>query len=195
MSDTAYMLVLEGFADWEASLAASEINRSLRYRVVTVGLSRQPVRSMGGLCVQPDVSLDELELQRACVLLLPGGTSWEGGQAAEITDLIRAADRAGVPIAALCGATIGLARAGVLDARRHTSNMTGYLDSFAPDYAGKDLYVDAPSVRDGHVITASGMGSVEFAYEVICLLDLYDEPDRQDWLTMFRDKVVPSSAP
>ena len=48
-----------------------------------------------------------------------------------------------------------------------------------------------PAVRDGLVITASGMGGVEFAYEIIGLLDLYGQADRQLWLTIFRDKAVP----
>lgn len=55
MRDTACLLVLDGFADWEASLAAAEINKSPGYRVDTVGLSDAPVRSMGGLTVQPEV--------------------------------------------------------------------------------------------------------------------------------------------
>ncbi len=134
MTGTAYMIVLDGFADWEASLAASEINKSGRFHVVTAGLSREPVRSMGGLLVQPDISLAEVDVPRACVLMLPGGTSWEAGQAAEITRLIQACDRAGVPIAALCGATLGLARAGVLQNRKHTSNFSGYIQPHVPNW-------------------------------------------------------------
>lgn len=191
MNDTAYMLILDGFADWEASLAASEVNKSGRYHTVTVGVSRQPVRSMGGLLVQPDVSIEEVDLSCACVLMMPGGTSWEAGQPPEVTALIEACEESKVPLAALCGATIGLARAGMLKGRQHTSNRRGYLAEFAPAYGEEGKYVDSPAVRDGRVITASGMGGVEFAYEIICLLDLYDEADRQLWLAIFRDKTVP----
>jgi putative intracellular protease/amidase len=188
------MLILDGFADWEAALAASEINKSDRYRVVTVGLSRQPVRSMGGLFVQPDTSVPEVELERACVLMLPGGTSWEAGQAPEVTRLIRECDQSGIPVAALCGATLGLARAGVLKGRKHTSNSRGYVQSFVPGSADEHDYVESPAVRDGSLITASGMGGVEFAYEIIALLDLYGEADRKLWLNIFRDKAVPPGA-
>jgi hypothetical protein len=72
--------------------------------------------------------------------------------------------------------------------------MRGYVESFVPGYGGALDYVDGPAVRDGHIVTASGMGAVEFAYEIICLLDLYGEADRQLWLSIFCDKVVPSSA-
>ena len=194
MRDTAYLLALDGFADWEASLAASEINKSARYHVVTAGLSRDTVRSMGGLFVQPEITVDEIDPKRACVLMLPGGTSWEQGDTPRVTRVIQACHNAGVPIAALCGATLGLARAGVLKGRKHTSNTRGYVQSFVPGYGDEQDYVESPAVRDGPIITASGMGSVEFAYEIICLLDLYDEADRKVWLTIFRDKVVPPEA-
>ena len=191
MRDTAYLLVLDGFADWEASLAAAEINKSARYSVSTVGLSREAVRSMGGLSVQPELGLEELELERAAVLLVPGGTSWEEGEDERVTRLLQRVHAAGVPIAVLCGATIGMARAGLLSGRKHTSNMKGYLERFVPGYADEAHYMEQPAVRDGKVITASGMGGVEFAYEVIELLDLYSEADRQTWLQIFRDKSVP----
>jgi len=194
MNDTAYLLLLDGFADWEASLAAAEINKSGRYRVVTVGVSRQPVRSMGGLLVQPDSATADVELERACVLMLPGGTSWEAGQPSEVTQLIQACDQAGVPIAALCGATLGLARAGILRNRKHTSNFKGYIQSVVPGSADERDYIETPAVRDGSVITASGMGGVEFAYQIIALLDLYSEADRKLWFTIFHDKIVPPDA-
>jgi putative intracellular protease/amidase len=189
--DVAYLLIIDGFADWEASLAASEINKSQRFSVMTVGSTRAPVRSMGGLVVHPEIAVQEIDLDRAAILLVPGGTGWEGEEDARITNLLRRVHEAGVAVAAMCGATIGLARAGLLSGRTHTSNMRGYLGRFAPGYGSEDDYVDQPAVRDGDLITASGMGAVEFAYEVIRLLDLYDDADRQVWLRIFRDKTVP----
>jgi putative intracellular protease/amidase len=191
--DTAYLLILEGFADWEASLAASEINKSGRYSIKTVGLSRQAVRSMGGLTVQPDVELHEFDLERAVLLLVPGGTAWEMGENQQVTRFLQRVSVADVPVAALCGATIGLARAGLLRGRKHTSNMRGYLAALVPGYGAEAQYVEQPAIRDGNVITASGMGGVEFAYEVLKLLDIYSDSDRETWLRIFRDKTVPGS--
>ena len=62
MRDTVYFLVFDGFADWQAALALCEIRRPGDWQVQTVGFSRAPVVSMGGLAVQPDLSLDELDL-------------------------------------------------------------------------------------------------------------------------------------
>jgi putative intracellular protease/amidase len=68
---------------------------------------------------------------------------------------------AGVPVAAICGATAGLARAGLLDERNHTSAAAEYLA--ATGYAGGDRYVDARAVVDGDLITAGPQSPVQFA--------------------------------
>jgi putative intracellular protease/amidase len=68
---------------------------------------------------------------------------------------------AGVPVAAICGATAGLARAGLLDERDHTSASAEYLA--ATGYAGGDRYVDARAVVDNDLITAGPQSPVQFA--------------------------------
>ena len=68
---------------------------------------------------------------------------------------------AGVPVAAICGATFGLAIEGLLDDRAHTSNAPEYLEYSG--YRGGDRYVDEPAVVDGDLITASGVAPVHFA--------------------------------
>jgi hypothetical protein len=57
MKSIAYMLVFDGFADWEAGLAACEISKKAPFKIVTVGFSSKPVTSMGGLRVTPDITL------------------------------------------------------------------------------------------------------------------------------------------
>jgi putative intracellular protease/amidase len=78
-----------------------------------------------------------------------------------------------VPVAAICGATAGLARAGLLDARHHTSAAPGYLA--ATGYAGGDLYVDQRAVIDGDLITAGPQSPVQFASAVLRRLELASE--------------------
>jgi putative intracellular protease/amidase len=59
---------------------------------------------------------------------------------------------AGVPVAAICGATAGLARTELLDQRNHTSAAPEYLA--ATGYAGADRYRNERAVVDGDLITA-----------------------------------------
>ena len=50
MPDKAvYLLVVEGYADWEPAHAVAELRRNGNYRVESVGLTREPVASMGGI--------------------------------------------------------------------------------------------------------------------------------------------------
>lgn len=189
-----YMLLTEGFADWEASLAAAEINKSEAFRIRTATLDGEPVVSMGGLHVVPDLPVSEMDLRDAALLLVPGGTVWEETDQPYAVSLIRSAEASGVPVGALCGATIALARAGLLDKRNHTSNHPGYLERFVEKYDGGSTYVDAPAVRDRGIISASAMGAVEFAYEVIQLLDLYPKEVQPVWLSIHQEKRVPEGA-
>ena len=77
---------------------------------------------------------------------------------AGFVDAARRWSEAGTPVAGICGATMGLARAGLLDDRRHTSNAPEQLSPTG--YAGAAHYVDAPAVTDRGVITAAAITRV-----------------------------------
>lgn len=163
----AYLLVVEGFADWEPAHAVAELRRQGQYRVETVGLTRSPVESMGGIRVMPSKTIGEIDTADVAVLILPGGDRWESGPVeTEIEQLVKRLDAQRVPIAAICGATVAIAKMGVLRGRQHTSNGLNYLRVHVPGYAEEKNYVDQPAVRDGGLITASGLGDVEFAREL-----------------------------
>ncbi|MCK9587544.1 MAG: DJ-1/PfpI family protein [Methanothrix soehngenii] len=51
--------------------------------------------------------------------ILPGGIAWDGGKNSEVIEVARVFLDSGVPVAAICGATAGLARGGLLNCRRH----------------------------------------------------------------------------
>ena len=159
MNPAVHVLVFEGFADWEPAYALAELRRSGGLDIVTIGFTGAPVRSMGGLRVVPDRALAGLDPAAVRLLILPGGDMWEGIYPRAELDAVLAELRAReVPIAAICGATLALARAGLLNDRAHTSNEQAYLTSLAPEYAGGGQYVDELAVRDRQVITASGLG-------------------------------------
>ena len=80
---------------------------------------------------------------------------------------------------------------GLLRGRRHTSNGLEYLRSHVPGYDETARYVDAPAVRDRGLITASGLGDVEFARELFEELDVLSAADRAAWATIFRSARLP----
>ena len=192
MRDTAYFLVFDGFADWQAALALCEIRRPGDWLVQTVGFDRMPLTSMGGLGVRPDLTLDELDHARAAMLIVPGGHLWQRGAGESAVAAIAQVHAAGAPVAGIDSGMLALARAGLLDHCRHTGNWAGHIDSHVPGYTGAEQYdASVLAVSDGGVISASHLGSVEFAREVIRTLDLYSPSDREHWYRLFKHAQLP----
>lgn len=51
--------------------------------------------------------------------------------------------------------------------------------------------MDAPAVRDVKLITASGLGDVEFARELFEELEVLDAEQRSLWAQIFRNAKLP----
>lgn len=195
MTPTVHVLVFDGFADWEPAFALAELRRSGGLDVVTLGFTVAPVRSMGGLRIVPDRAIAGLDPKTVRLLILPGGDLWEGEYPQqELEAVLTALRRAGVPIAAICGATLAIARAGWLDDHAHTSNEREYLERLVPAYAGGARYVDALAVRDRGLITASGVGPTEFAREIFEELEIFSPADRPVWYHLFKHGRFPEPA-
>jgi len=193
MPDKAvYLLLVEGFADWEPAHAIAELRRHGEYRVESVGLTAGPVESMGGLQVLPSIIVNTVDAADVAAFILPGGDRWEGSPVEpELEQLLKHLDMRGVPIAAICAATVAIARLGLLRGRRHTSNGLEYLRAQVPGYAEATNYVDLPAVRDRGLITASGLGDVEFARELFEELGVLTPEDRAAWAAIFRSARLP----
>jgi putative intracellular protease/amidase len=194
MPDKAvHLLVVDGFADWEPAHAVAELRRNGGYRIESVGLTLAPVASMGGIRVLPSITVNEVDPGNVAVFILPGGDRWENAPVEpELEKVLKTLDAAEVPLAAICGATVAIARLGLLRGRRHTSNGLEYLRSQVAGYAGAAQYVDAPAVRDRGLITASGLGDVEFARELFEELNVLSPDDRAAWAAIFRSARLPT---
>ena len=184
-----HLFVLDTMADWEPGFAIAHINRpmpgmSSGFRVRTVGQDRTPVRSMGGLTIVPDLSLSEISPSGSAMLILPGADVWSDGSTDPVLSLAKEFVAAGVPVAAICGATFGLARAGLLDDRLHTSNDPGWLASSG--YGGGAHYVQEPAVEDGGVITASVTASLEFARLILARLGIFSTRALEAWYGLYK---------
>lgn len=191
---TAYVVVFDGFADWEPALALCGINSYRGLQAISVGLTPDMVTSMGGLRVVPHITLEQIDMKDALVFILPGGDMWEQGTPGALPALLKRLHTARIPIAAICGATLALARTGLLAGVRHTSNSKDFLLSHVPDYAGAEHYVDTMAVRDGHLITANGVGFIEFAREIALAINLYSEVEAAGWFQLFKHGTMPTLA-
>jgi putative intracellular protease/amidase len=187
---TVSMFVFDTLADWEAGFAIAGLNNPAfqaqpgRYRVATVGISKAPIVTIGGVTILPDLALNELTPEHNAMLILPGGDGWDQGKNTQVLDLARRFLASSVPVAAICGATAGLARAGILDDIRHTSNAREYLQ--ATGYRGGALYQDQPAVVDRNVITAGSTAPIEFAYQIFKRLDVYSDEALEAWFGLYK---------
>ncbi|MFI8947520.1 type 1 glutamine amidotransferase family protein [Streptomyces sp. NPDC053750] len=180
-----HLAVYDTLADWETGHATAHLARA-GYEIRTVGPATAPVRSIGGLRIQPDLALADLRPEDSALLILPGADLWDASDdLAPFARTARAFLDADVPVAAICGATAGLAREGLLDDRAHTSAVSFYLA--ATGYAGGARYVEADAVTDRGLITAGPTEPVAFAREILGLLGAYEGEVLDAWYRLFHD--------
>lgn len=182
-----HLAVYDAMADWQYGHVVAQVrsglgeHRSGSLGVVTVGLTGAPVTTMGGVTVLPDLTLPQLKPSASAMLVLPGSPRWDSAPET-MAPLASAAGiflDAGVPVAAICGATAGLAREGLLDHRDHTSSAPDYL--LGTGYAGGHRYRSELAVTDDDLITAGATAPVEFAREALAKLDLLSPRALQAW--------------
>jgi putative intracellular protease/amidase len=189
MTNTVHVAAYDTFVDWEIGYAIAHINKPLwhrqpgRFAVTTVGATRDPITTMGGMRIVPDTTLDEIGPQDSAMLILAGSDIWATDQFTPFADKARGFLDAGVPVAAICGATGGLALAGLLDDREHTSNAAEFLQGVG--YAGGHLYRDEPAVTDRDLITASATAPVEFARAILERLEVFDPNVLASWFKLY----------
>ena len=183
-----YLYVFHTMSDWEYGYLIAELN-SGRYfkqdaaslKVVTVGVNKEMITTLGGLSIKPDISLDECTLESQDLIILPGGNTWGEDIHQPILKKVGDALKLGTTIAAICGATLGLANEGYLNSRKHTSNDLDYMNMVCPNYKGETLYEKGPAVSDENLVTASGIAPLEFAVEVLKKLDVFAPDTLRSW--------------
>lgn len=171
---TTFVTILtDGYADWETALlnATAKGYYGVETHFATPG--GKPVTSAGGLRVTPDMAIENIDLKAVDVLLVNGGTAWVAPDAPDISKLAQDAVAAGKIVGGICDGTLALARTGVLDNVRHTSNSPENLPPSG--YKGESLYQDVPhAVTDGKIVTAPGTAPVSFMAAILDLLGLKD---------------------
>lgn len=188
MNNTVYLYVFDTMSDWEIGYLTAELNSGRYFRqglspvqIVTVGVAKTPVTTMGGLKIIPEVSVDECNIRNVDALILPGGSTWTEAIHEPILKMAEMCLKEGVIVGAICGATLGLAQAGLLDSRQHTSNDMAYLKMICPSYTGEQYYHMESAVTDGKLITASGVAPLEFSVHVLKELDVFSPKTLDAW--------------
>lgn len=188
-NETVHLAIYDTLADWETGHAVAHINQAAwqrepgRYSVKTVGLDLEPITTIGGVRMIPDMTIADLDPADSAMLILPGATTWEDGSLAPFAAKAQQFLDHDKPVAAICGATYGLATAGVLDDRLHTSNVDFYLA--ASGYGGAHNYRDESVVTDRNLITAGATSQIEFARDILGRLDVYTPEVLDAWYRLY----------
>ena len=159
-----YVLLGTGFEEIEA-LAPVDLLRRAGIEVRTVGLNGRIVYGGHAIGVEADMSIDELDISDAEMIVLPGGL---GGVAAirdsrKALEAVRAVYDAGKYVAAICAGPTVLADLGLLSGVRATC-YPGQI----PNMRDAVVVENAACITEGKIITGTSAGTaVPFALALI----------------------------
>lgn len=159
------VVLTEGYSDWEIAPLCGAGRAFYGAELRFVSPKGGPLKSAAGL---PVAETGRFEAPDEGVVVICGGPAFEADDGLDIGQKLRQSRESGCVIAGICGGTISLARAGMLDNVSHTSNGPDYLGNHVKAYSGTGRYVDEPrAVRDRDIITAPAPAPASFAREVL----------------------------
>lgn len=192
MKKIIYLYILDTMADWEASYVLQAIGMEpmlkkgkKEFEIRTVSIDKNPIKTMGGLTIVPEYTLDEIDDENTVALLLPGGQTWNEGKHKTILEKAVEYIEKGILVGAICGSVLPLADRKILDEYGHTGNALDYLIMFSKNYGGKELYMEAPAFIDRNLLTASSAGGLLWAKYVLEYLEVFSPEKIEAWYNYF----------
>jgi len=168
------LLLTDHWADWEAGHAIVGISFAEEYAVKTISIDTNPKVSVGGMRAEIDYAIGDYQnFDNLAMIILTGSFSWAENSYDEIAGFVKKANERNVPIAAICGATIFLAKHGFLNNIKHTGDEKEYFDEMLENeegYKGQEYFTVSQVINDGGFITANETASLEFAREIFLTL-------------------------
>jgi 4-methyl-5(b-hydroxyethyl)-thiazole monophosphate biosynthesis len=132
---------------------------------MTVGISEKIVRGSHDICMEADITLDQLDLTNLEMIIVPGGRDGVAAisSCTEAMDALKFAWDNGKFVAAICAGPSVLAALGIADGK----NATCY-PGWEPKMGSANMIPDAACVRDGKLITGTSAGcSVPFGLALV----------------------------
>ncbi len=162
-----YMLLGTGFEETEA-IAPLDIMRRAGLSVQTVGIRGTEITGGHGITVKADITVDEIDLNKLEMIILPGGL---GGVASvrscpEALDALRCAWKNDRYVAAICAGPTVLAELGITEGKRTTC-----YPGCEKQMGGAQVDRAAACVTDGKLITGASAGcAVRFGLALVAAL-------------------------
>ena len=155
-----------------------------KYVNKAVAPTMEPVKSIGGFRTLPDYSFETMPDDYAALVLI-GGFGWSTPVAERVVPIVEKAVETGKIVGAICNAASFMAKHGFLNAVKHTGNGLEQLKRWGGEnYTNPDGYIHAQAVSAGSMVTANGSATLEFAKELLTLLE-NDTPERIEMYYQF----------
>lgn len=155
-----------------------------KYVNKVVAPTMEEIKSIGGFRTLPDYSFDTMPDDYAALVLI-GGFGWSTAIADKVVPIVDKAVKNGKIIGAICNAASFLAKYGFLNDIRHTGNGLEQLELWGEaNYTNAAMYVHEQAVSDKNIVTANGSAALEFARELLLLLE-NDTPERIEMYYQF----------
>lgn len=191
MSNEILYVLLPDYAAHEIvflsqAIASDEmaLKENPKYVNKVVAPTMEPVKSIGGFRTLPDYSFDTMPGDYAALVFI-GGFGWATPVADSVVPIVRDAIERGKPVGAICNAASFMAKHGFLNNVKHTGNGLEQLKLWGGEnYTNADGYVKAQAVTDSNIVTANGSATLEFAKELLLLLE-NDTPERIEMYYQF----------
>jgi 4-methyl-5(b-hydroxyethyl)-thiazole monophosphate biosynthesis len=162
--DKVYVFLADGFETVEA-LAPVDVMRRAGLQVTTVSImGRSNVVSAQNVTVVADVLFEDVVVDDASALVLPGGGVGTDNLSAHepLRALLVDACSRGMLVAAICAAPMVFGRIGILKGKKATCYPGCEGDLFDAEYTAADVE------QDGNIITACGPGaSFDFGFAIV----------------------------
>lgn len=180
MKNEVLFLLLNDYADHEPvflSTAIScderDIKKNPKYVNKVVAPTLDIIRSCGGFHTVPDYSFATMPDDYAALILI-GGYGWlDDKETEKVVPVVRYAVDKGIVVGAICNAASFLAKNGFLNNVRHTGNGLEQLKLWGgANYTNEMGYLNEQAVSDHRIVTANGSGALEFAKELLLLLEV-----------------------
>ena len=161
-----YIILGKGFEEAEAIIPCDLLRRA-GVQTEFVGIGTKSVVGGHAITVEADRTVEETDLTKADMIVLPGGL---GGVASilssqKVLDAVSDLYQNGKFVAAICAAPTVLAKLGITSGKKATC-YPGMENEMADA-----IMCDCDAVRDGTVITGRAAGAAfAFARELICAL-------------------------
>jgi len=184
-------ILLPDFAEHEMVYLAQAITsddfamkQNPKYVNKIVAPSMEPVKSIGGFRMLPDYSFTTIPNDYTALVLV-GGFGWDTPLADEVAPLVKTALDNGKIVGAICNAASFMAKHGFVNNVAHTGNGIEQLKMWGGEnYTNEAMYQNRQAVSDGRIVTANGSATLEFAKELLLLLE-NDTPERIEMYYQF----------